>query len=112
MTTPIAATRHKQPVRRIDPAQSGPAGSLGDIGAHAYNIACFVTALRCDQVAAEVSIFVPGRRLDDNVQVLLRFEGGARGMLWASQVAPGNENNRSEERRVGKECRSRRSTVY
>src|SRR5438874_12344278 len=93
MTTPIAATRHKQPVRRIDPAQSGPAGSLGDIGTHAYNIACFVTGLRCDQVAAEVSIFVPGRRLDDNVQVLLRFEGGARGMLWASQVATGNENN-------------------
>jgi predicted dehydrogenase len=49
--------------------------------------------MRCEQVAADVSIFVPGRRLDDNVQVLLRFEGGARGMLWASQVATGNENN-------------------
>jgi predicted dehydrogenase len=93
LTTAVEATGHKQAVWRTDPAQSGPAGSLGDIGTHAYNIACFVTGLRCDQVAADVSIFVPGRRLDDNVQVLLRFEGGARGMLWASQVATGNENN-------------------
>jgi predicted dehydrogenase len=93
LTTAVERTGQKQAVWRTDPAQSGPAGSLGDIGTHAYNIACFVTGLRCDQVAADVSIFVPGRRLDDNVQVLLRFEGGARGMLWASQVAPGNENN-------------------
>jgi predicted dehydrogenase len=93
LTTPLETTGQKQAVWRTDPAQSGPAGSLGDIGTHAYNIACFVTGLRCDQVAADVSIFVPGRRLDDNAQVLLRFEGGARGMLWASQVAPGNENN-------------------
>src|SRR5436853_7818322 len=92
LTTAVERTGQKQAVWRTDPAQSGPAGSLGDIGTHAYNIACFVTGLRCDQVAADVSIFVPGRRLDDNVQVLLRFEGGARGMLWASQVAPGNEN--------------------
>src|SRR6266576_3418977 len=93
LTTPVEATGNKQAVWRTDPAQSGPAGSLGDIGTHAYNIACFVTGLRCEQVAAEVSIFVPGRRLDDNVQMLLRFERGARGMLWASQVATGNENN-------------------
>jgi predicted dehydrogenase len=93
LTTPVEATGQKQAVWRTDPAQSGPAGSLGDIGTHAYNIACFVTGLQCEQVAADVSIFVPGRRLDDNVQVLLRFEGGARGMLWASQVAVGNENN-------------------
>ena len=93
LTTPVEATGNKQAVWRTDPAQSGPAGSLGDIGTHAYNIACFVTGLQCEQVAAEVSIFVPGRRLDDNVQMLLRFEGGARGMLWASQVATGNENN-------------------
>jgi predicted dehydrogenase len=93
LTTAVEATGNKQAVWRTDPAQSGPAGSLGDIGTHAYNIACFVTGLRCEQVAADVSIFVPGRRLDDNVEVLLRFEGGARGMLWASQVATGNENN-------------------
>lgn len=93
LTTAVEATGQKQAVWRTDPAQSGPAGSLGDIGTHAYNIARFVTGLQCEQVAADVSIFVPGRRLDDNVQVLLRFEGGARGMLWASQVATGNENN-------------------
>src|SRR5712672_2289655 len=93
LATPLESTGHKQAVWRTDPAQSGPGGSLGDIGTHEYNIACLVTGLRCDQVAADVSIFVPGRRLDDNVQVLLRFEGGARGMLWASQVATGNENN-------------------
>src|SRR5438876_11092411 len=92
LTTPVEATGNKQAVWRTDPAQSGPAGSLGDIGTHAYNIACFVTEMRWDQGAAAVWIFVPGRRLDDNVQVLLRFEGGARGMLWASQVDTGYEN--------------------
>jgi predicted dehydrogenase len=93
LTTAVEATGQKQAVWRTDPAQSGPGGSLGDIGTHAYNLASFVTGLRCQQLAADVSIFVSGRRLDDNVQTLLRFEGGARGMLWASQVAVGNENN-------------------
>ena len=93
LTTPLETTGQKQAVWRTDPAQSGPAGSLGDIGTHAYNLACFVSGLRCEQVAADVSIFIPGRRLDDNVQMLMRYEGGVRGMLWASQVAPGNENN-------------------
>jgi predicted dehydrogenase len=93
LTTAVEATGQKQAVWRTDPAQSGPGGSLGDIGTHAYNLASFVTGLRCQQLAADVSIFVPGRRLDDNVQTLLRFESGARGMLWASQVAVGNENN-------------------
>ena len=93
LATPVEATGQKQAAWRTDPAQSGPAGCLGDIGTHAYNIACFVTGLECRQVAADLGIFVPGRRLDDNVQMLLRFEGGARGMLWASQVATGNGNN-------------------
>jgi predicted dehydrogenase len=93
LTTPLETTGQKQAVWRTDPAQSGPAGSLGDIGTHAYNIASFVTGQLPEQVAADVSIMVPGRRLDDNVQVLLRYENGARGMLWASQVAVGNENN-------------------
>src|SRR5207245_11581881 len=90
LTTAVEATGNKQAVWRTDPAQSGPAGSLGEIGTAAYNIACFVTGMRCEQVAADVSIFVPGRRLDDNVQVLLRFEGGARGVPGASQVDTGN----------------------
>jgi len=93
LTTPLETTGQKQAVWRTDPAQSGPAGSLGDIGTHAYNIACFVSGLSAEQVAADVSTFVPGRRLDDNVQLLLRYQNGARGMLWASQVAVGNENN-------------------
>jgi len=93
LATPLEATGHKQAAWRTDPAQSGPGGCLGDIGTHAFHIVSFVTSLACRQVAAEVSTFVPGRRLDDNVQVLLRFDKGARGMLWASQVAAGNANN-------------------
>jgi predicted dehydrogenase len=93
LTTPLEATGQKQAAWRTDPARSGPAGCLGDIGTHAYNLATFVTGLRCEAVAADLTTFVPGRRLDDNVHMLLRLSGGARGMLWASQVAPGNDNN-------------------
>ncbi len=82
----------KQAEWRTDPERSGAGGSTGDIGTHAYNIACFVTGLKAESVAADLQAFVPGRRVDDNAHVLLRFEGGARGMLWSSQVAPGNEN--------------------
>ncbi len=93
LATPLEQTGQKQAAWRTDPARSGPGGSLGDIGTHAYNIACFVTGLHCREVAADVSIFVPGRRLDDNVQLLMRFAEGAKGALWASQVATGNANN-------------------
>jgi len=93
LSTPLEKTGQKQAEWRTDPARSGPGGSLGDIGTHAFNLACFVTGLSCQEVAAEVTTFVPGRRLDDNVQLLLRFSKGAKGMLWASQVAAGNENN-------------------
>jgi len=93
LATPLEQTGQKQAAWRTDPAQSGPGGSLGDIGTHAYNLACFVTGLNCREVAADVSIFVPGRRLDDNAQLMLRFAEGAKGALWASQVATGNANN-------------------
>ncbi len=93
LATPLERTGQKQALWRTDPAQSGPAGSLGDIGTHAFNLASFVTGLNCQELAADLSTFVPGRRLDDNVQILLRFAEGARGMLWASQVAVGNQNN-------------------
>src|SRR5437762_3105011 len=93
LATPLEKTGQKQAEWRTDPARSGPGGSLGDIGTHAYNLACFVTGLKCEHVAADVSTFVPGRRLDDNVQVMLRFSQGVKGSLWASQVAYGNENN-------------------
>ena len=93
LSTPLEKTGQKQAEWRSDPARSGPGGSLGDIGTHAFNLACFVTGLVCEHLAADVSTMVPGRRLDDNVQVMLRFSQGAKGGLWASQVAPGNENN-------------------
>lgn len=93
LTLPLEKTGNKQAVWRTDPKRSGAAGSLGDIGTHAYNMACFVAGLRCDSVSADVHTFVPGRKVDDNVHVMLRFRGGARGMLWASQVAVGCENN-------------------
>ena len=93
LATPLEKTGQKQAVWRTDPAQSGPAGSLGDIGTHAFNLASFVAGLNCKELAAELTTFVPGRRLDDNVQIMLRFAEGARGQLWASQVATGNQNN-------------------
>ena len=92
LTTKLEDTGQKQAGWRTDPARSGPAGSIGDIGTHAVNLACFVTGLKLESVAADLTSFVPGRTLDDNANVLLRFAGGARGSLWASQVAPGNEN--------------------
>ncbi len=92
LTTRLESTGQKQAAWRTDPARSGSAGCTGDIGTHAFNLAEFVTGLRCESVAAELTRFVPGRELDDNAQMLLRFAGGARGMLWSSQVAPGNEN--------------------
>lgn len=86
------AADNKQANWRTDPAQSGAGGCIGDIGTHAMNLAGFVSGLQLASVAADLDSFVDGRRVDDNVQLLLRFEGGAKGMLWASQVAPGNEN--------------------
>ncbi|MBZ8133760.1 Gfo/Idh/MocA family protein [Afifella sp. IM 167] len=83
---------NKQAEWRTDPARSGVGGSTGDIGTHAYNLACFVSGLTLESLAADLDSFVEGRRVDDNAHVLLRFAGGAKGMLWASQVAPGNEN--------------------
>ncbi|MCB2054399.1 MAG: Gfo/Idh/MocA family oxidoreductase, partial [Geminicoccaceae bacterium] len=92
LATPLEATGQKQAGWRTDPARSGPAGATGDIATHAYNLACFVTGLKLSSLCAELTTFVEGRRLDDNSQMMLRFEGGARGALWASQVAVGTEN--------------------
>jgi predicted dehydrogenase len=82
----------KQAEWRTYPERSGAGGSVGDIGSHAYNLACFVSGLRATELAADLQSFVLGRQLDDNAHMMLRFDGGARGMLWSSQVAPGNEN--------------------
>jgi predicted dehydrogenase len=92
LTTPLERSGQKQAEWRTDPERSGAGGCLGDIGTHAFNLAEFVSGLRIECVAAELTTFVDGRRLDDNVQMMLRFAGGARGALWSSQVAPGHEN--------------------
>lgn len=92
LTEKTEATGQKQAAWRTDPKQAGAGGALGDIGTHAYNLASFVTGLKLKELCAELTSFVEGRALDDDVQILLRFEGGAKGALWASQVAPGNEN--------------------
>lgn len=83
---------NKQAEWRTDPERSGKGGSIGDIGTHAHNLACFVTGQAVRSLAADLQSFVPGRRVDDNAHVMLRFADGARGMLWCSQVAPGCEN--------------------
>jgi len=82
----------KQAEWRTDPTRSGAGGSTGDIGTHAHNLVRFVTGLEVESLAADLDAFVPGRKVDDNGHVMLRFEGGAKGLLWCSQVAPGNEN--------------------
>lgn len=92
LSTPLESSGQKQASWRTDPAQAGAAGCLGDIGTHAYHLACFVTGQHASQVSAELSTFVPGRQLDDNVQAMLRFSSGMRGSLWASQVAAGAVN--------------------
>ncbi|MHB2169271.1 Gfo/Idh/MocA family protein [Alsobacter sp. R-9] len=92
LTEPLETTGQKQADWRTDPARSGAGGCVGDIGTHAYNLADFVTGIEVSELCAELTTFVKGRRLDDNVQIMLRYANGARGALWASQVAPGNEN--------------------
>jgi predicted dehydrogenase len=92
LTEPIEASGHKQAEWRTDPIRVGLGACTGDIGTHAFNLAGYVTGLKLEAVMAEVSSFVPGRSMDDDINVLLRYQGGARGSLWASQIAPGNEN--------------------
>jgi predicted dehydrogenase len=75
-----------------DPLRAGPAGCLGDIGSHAHHLAGFVSGMQPSEILAELHAFTPGRRVDDHVQVMLRYPNGARGMLWASQMATGCEN--------------------
>ena len=86
---PVEQQGNKQAEWRADPSRAGPAGALGDIGTHAYHLARYVSGLAVEELSAELTTFVPGRALDDHVQAMLRFNGGARGMLWASQVASG-----------------------
>ncbi len=83
---------NKQADWRTDPARSGVAGCMGDIGTHAENLAEYITGLKITQMCADLTTFVEGRRLDDDGNVLLRFENGAKGVLHASQISVGEEN--------------------
>jgi len=92
LAEPIEEAGQKQAGWRTDPEKSGAGGSTGDIGTHAFNLAGFVTGLEVSELCADLQAFVPGRRVDDNAHVMLRYVGGARGLLWCSQVAAGCEN--------------------
>ncbi len=92
LTTALEKTGQKQAAWRTDPKRSGAGGCVGDIGTHTYQLMCDVSGLTLDQISCDLTSFVKGRKLDDNVNAMLRFKGGAKGMLWASQVAPGHEN--------------------
>jgi predicted dehydrogenase len=92
LAEPLESSGQKQADWRTDPARSGAGGATGDIGTHAFNLANFVSGLTLDSLAADLQAFVPGRRVDDNGHILMRYTSGARGMLWCSQVASGQEN--------------------
>ncbi len=92
LTTALEKTGQKQAAWRTDPKRSGAGGCVGDIGTHTYQLMCDVSGLTLNELSCDLTSFVKGRKLDDNVNAMLRFNGGAKGMLWASQVAPGHEN--------------------
>jgi predicted dehydrogenase len=92
LATRLEATGQKQAAWRTDPARSGAAGCLGDIGTHAENLARYITGLHLESLCADLSTFVPGRQLDDDGSILLRYRGGAKGLLHASQICVGDEN--------------------
>ena len=92
LATSLESTGHRQAGWRTDPERAGVAGALGDIGTHAHDLARYVTGLEVEEVAADLTTFVDGRRLEDDACVLVRWTGGARGTLTASQIAVGEEN--------------------
>lgn len=93
LATKVEATEQKQASWRTDPKRSGIAGAVGDIGTHAENLAEYVTGLKITELCADVTTFVDGRLLDDDANVLLRFDNGAKGVLHCSQVSVGEEND-------------------
>ncbi|MBN1349877.1 Gfo/Idh/MocA family oxidoreductase [candidate division KSB1 bacterium] len=95
LRTQLESTGQKQADWRTDPARSGLAGCMGDIGSHCENLANYITGLVAEEICADLTTFVKGRKLDDDVSVLIHFNNGARGVLHASQIATGNENNLS-----------------
>jgi len=93
LSTLLEKTGNKQADWRTDPAKSGAAGAIGDIGTHAFNMAEYVTGLKVTEICADLNSVVEGRKLDDDGSVLLRFNKGASGILFVTQVAPGEDNN-------------------
>ncbi len=93
LSTKLEDGEQKQAAWRTDPSKSGIAGAMGDIGTHAENLAEYITGLQIDEMCADISTIVAGRKLDDDGNVLLRFDNGARGILHASQISAGEENN-------------------
>ena len=93
LATRLEASGQKQAGWRTDPSQSGAGGCVGDIGTHAENLAEYITGLKISELAADITSFVEGRLLDDDVNVLLRFDNGAKGILHSSQISVGEENN-------------------
>jgi predicted dehydrogenase len=92
LSTPLENEDQKQASWRTDPKRSGAAGCIGDIGTHAENLAEYISGLKIKELAADLTAFVAGRLLDDDGNILLRFEGGAKGVLHASQISAGEEN--------------------
>ncbi len=93
LSTLLEASDQKQAAWRTDPSKSGIAGAMGDIGTHAENLAEYMTGLKISELCADISTIVDGRQLDDDGNVLLRFDNGARGILFASQISQGEENS-------------------
>ena len=91
LTTKVEDSGLKQAEWRTDPNRSGRGGCIGDIGTHAFNLIRFVSRLEVEELSSDIHTFVKGRLLDDNAQIMLRFKGNAKGSIWSSQVAVGNE---------------------
>ena len=92
LATNIEDDDQKQAAWRTDPEKAGAGGCIGDIGTHAFDLAEFISGLKATELLADLSSFVGQRKLDDNANILLRFDNGAKGSLWSSQIATGNEN--------------------
>ena len=92
LATNIEAEGQKQAAWRTDPTRAGTGGSIADIGTHAFHLAEFISGLEAKSLLADLDTFVAGRSLDDNANILLHYSNGAKGMLWSSQVASGQEN--------------------
>jgi predicted dehydrogenase len=93
LSTLLESSGNKQADWRTDPTKSGAAGAIGDIGTHAFNMVEYITGLKVTKLCADINIIVEGRKLDDDGSVLLKFDNGASGILFVTQVAPGEDNN-------------------